>query len=194
MAHAQSNEAPAEPKAPQSFDMTAIDKTADPCTRLLSVRLRQLAEEQSHPAGPGEMGRVHRTAGEKLLAALQGVGSSRESQPNADTAGAEIRRLLRRLHGYPARRQKGHQRRSSPLWTPSMHCSDKKQLAALLGTLEIRDGDRRSLQFRRGPGPEGLHPADRASRPGRARASRIATTTWRKIRGSRRFARNTSPT
>ena len=32
MAHAQSNAAPSEPKAPQSFDMTAIDKTADPCT------------------------------------------------------------------------------------------------------------------------------------------------------------------
>ena len=32
MAHAQSNATPSEPKAPQSFDMTAIDKTADPCT------------------------------------------------------------------------------------------------------------------------------------------------------------------
>ena len=31
-AGAQSKEAPAEPKAPQSFDLTAIDKTADPCT------------------------------------------------------------------------------------------------------------------------------------------------------------------
>ena len=35
LAHAQSNtgqEIPAEPKAPQSFDVSAIDKTADPCT------------------------------------------------------------------------------------------------------------------------------------------------------------------
>src|SRR5580698_9057547 len=34
LAHAQSKPAPAppEPKAPQSFDLTAIDKTADPCT------------------------------------------------------------------------------------------------------------------------------------------------------------------
>ncbi len=37
LAHGQSNASPAaavppEPKAPQSFDLTAIDKTADPCT------------------------------------------------------------------------------------------------------------------------------------------------------------------
>src|SRR5277367_3303020 len=31
-AQAQSNVAPVEPKAPESFDLTAIDKTADPCT------------------------------------------------------------------------------------------------------------------------------------------------------------------
>ena len=34
LAHAQNKPAPAppEPKAPQSFDLTAIDKNADPCT------------------------------------------------------------------------------------------------------------------------------------------------------------------
>src|SRR6201992_4297401 len=32
LVQAQSNVAPIEPKAPQSFDLTAIDKTADPCT------------------------------------------------------------------------------------------------------------------------------------------------------------------
>ena len=31
LAYGESNPAPSEPKAPQSFDLTAIDKTADPC-------------------------------------------------------------------------------------------------------------------------------------------------------------------
>ena len=50
--------------------------------------------------------------------------------------------------------------------------SDKKQLAALLGDAGDTVWHQRTVQLRRGPGPEGLHPADRPSRPGRAGSSR----------------------
>ena len=93
------------------------------------------------------------------------------------------------MHGYPLADQKG----VSPL-EPTLDTinglNDKKQLAALLGTLEIKDGigGLFHLEWVR----------TKKTPPGRSRKPtrvvwgfRTATTTWYRNRGSKRFANNT---
>ena len=85
-----------EPKKPIIFDLSAIDKTADPCVGLLSVRLRKLGQEQSRSVGPVALGTVQRTGGEKQLSAVPGTeGRSRRSE---DSAAEEVWRLLCGVH------------------------------------------------------------------------------------------------
>ena len=43
------SQAPVEPKAPHSFDLNAIDKTADPCTDFYQYACGNWRKSQSHP-------------------------------------------------------------------------------------------------------------------------------------------------
>ncbi len=71
--------------------------------------------------------------------------------------------------------------------------SDKKQLAAVLGTLEIKDGISGLFDF--GVGQDQKDSTSRSRKPAReVSGCPIAITTCSRTRGSRRFARNTSPT
>ena len=57
------------PKKPVMFDLSSIDKTADPCT----VRVRQLDQEQSDSADRGAVGKLQHAGGYEQLPALQGA-------------------------------------------------------------------------------------------------------------------------
>ena len=70
-----------------------------PLRRLLRLRLRQLAQEQSHPRRPVPLGPLQRARRAQPLSALgRSEPGRRRSQ---DSAAAQIWRLLRRLHELP---------------------------------------------------------------------------------------------
>src|SRR5271155_3320038 len=65
LAQAQTNVAPAEPKAPESFDLSAIDKTADPCTDFYQYACGNWIKENQVPADQIRWARSFSLLGER---------------------------------------------------------------------------------------------------------------------------------
>jgi len=78
-APSSSQQQPAPVAASKSFDLSAIDKTADPCNRFLPVRMRKLDQEQPHSGRSGALGAVVLgAAGAQPLPALAGTRCRRK--------------------------------------------------------------------------------------------------------------------
>ena len=141
LAHAQNKPAPAppEPKAPQSFDLTAIDKTADPCTDFYQYACGNWKKENPIPPDQVRWGQFDelRQRNDWLLyreletAANPDVKRTALEQKYGDFYAACMNTELADQKGVTA---------LQPALDTINALSDKKQLAALLGTLEIPHG------------------------------------------------------
>jgi putative endopeptidase len=139
LAHAQSKVVPSEPKAPQSFDLTSIDKTADPCSDFYQYACGNWAKNNPIPADQTAWGQFAelRERNDWLLyreletAAMPSAQRTPLAQKYGDFYASCMNTKLAD--------QKGVAPLQPTLDTISAW-SDKQQLGALLGTLEIRDG------------------------------------------------------
>jgi putative endopeptidase len=141
LAHGQSNpaQAPPEPKAPQSFDPTAIDKTADPCTDFYQYACGNWKKNNPIPpdqVGWGQFNELKERNDWLLYREL-------ETAANPDVKRTALEQKYGDFYAACMNTQLTDQKGLAAL-EPALETinalSDKKQLAAVLGTLEIPHG------------------------------------------------------
>ena len=141
LGHGQNKSAqvPSEPQAPQSFDLTAIDKKADPCTDFYQYACGNWKKDNPIPPDEVRWGQFDklRERNDWLLyreletAANPDVKRSALEQKYGDFYASCMNTQLADKKGVAA---------LQPALDTINTFSDKKQLAALLGTLEIPHG------------------------------------------------------
>ena len=144
LAHGQSNAAPAsavppEPKAPQSFDLTAIDKTADPCTDFYQYACGNWKKDNPIPPDQVRWGQFDKLRERNDWLLYREL----ETAANPDLKRTSLEQKFGDFYASCMNTRLADEKGVTAL-QPALDTinalSDKKQLAALLGTLEIPHG------------------------------------------------------
>ena len=141
LAHGQSNpaQAPPEPKAPQSFDLTAIDKTADPCTDFYQYACGNWKKNNPIPPDQVRWGQFDQLKERNDWLLYREL----ETAANPDVKRTDLQQKYGDFYAACMNTQLADQKGIAAL-QPALDTinalSDKKQLAAVLGTLEMPHG------------------------------------------------------
>ena len=157
-------------KTTPGFDLSAIDKTGQPLRRLLSIRLRNLAEEQSHPARPVLMGPIQRTAGAQPRRSCARFSKRPPRPPTRDADTQKIGDYYSSCMDETPSTRKALQP-LQPELDRIRAMKNLRDLTAEVGRLH-RDRRRRAVQLLFRPGFQRFQRRDRPGRPGRHRAAR----------------------
>jgi putative endopeptidase len=139
LAQAQTNVAPVEPKAPKSLDLTAIDKTADPCTDFYQYACGNWKKNNPIPADQVRWSQFTQLAERNNWLLYKELEAAAAPNPKRTPLEQKYGDFYAACMNTQLVNQKGVAA-LQPTLDAINAFSDRKQLAALLATLEIRDG------------------------------------------------------